>query len=62
MYRVNTPKYVPAWWIPGRHLRTLWGRFARRVVDASTRRLRWETPDGDFLELWRVDAAADARD
>ena len=57
MYRVNTPSYVPAWWIPGPHLRTLWGKFIRRVVDAPTRRIRWETPDGDFLDLLRVDAA-----
>ncbi len=57
MYRVNTPPYVPAWWIPGAHLRTLWGKFVRRVVDAPTRRIRWATPDGDFLDSWRVDAA-----
>jgi len=58
MYRVTTPPYVPAWWIPGAHLRTLWGKLARRVVDAPTRAIRWETPDGDFLDLWRVDAPA----
>ena len=58
MYRVSTPPYVPAWWVPGRHLRTLWGKFIRRVVDAPTRTIRWETSDGDFLDLWRVDAPA----
>lgn len=56
MYRVSTPPYAPAWWVPGRHLRTLWGKFIRRVVDAPARTIRWETPDGDFLDLWRVDA------
>jgi predicted alpha/beta-fold hydrolase len=30
----------------------------RRVTDAPARRIRWETPDGDFLDLWRVDADA----
>ena len=58
MYRVTAPPYVPAWWIPGRHLRTLWGKFARRVAHAPTRTIRWELPDGDFLDLWRVDAPA----
>ena len=58
MYWVTTPPYVPAWWIPGPHLRTLWGKFARRVVDAPARAIRWEMPDGDFLDLWRVDAPA----
>ena len=58
MYRVTARPYVPAWWVPGRHLRTLWGKFMRRVVDAPTRRIRWDLPDGDFLDLWRVDAPA----
>ena len=58
MYRVTTPPYVPAWWIPGAHLRTLWGKLVRRVTDAPTRAIRWELPDGDFLDLWRVDAPA----
>ena len=56
MYRVNTPPYVPAWWIPGPHLQTLWGKLVRRVIDAPARPVRWETPDGDFLDIWRVDA------
>src|SRR5688500_2588115 len=58
MYRVTVPPYVPAWWVPGRHLRTLWGKFIRRVADAPMRTVRWEMPDGDFLDLWRVDAPA----
>ena len=58
MYRVNTPPYVPAWWIPGPHLRTLWGKFLRRVVDAPAHAIRWELPDGDFLDIRRVDAPA----
>ncbi|HJQ11308.1 MAG TPA: hydrolase [Gemmatimonadaceae bacterium] len=49
--------YSPAWWIPGGHLQTLWGKFFRRQRPAPTRLLRWDTPDGDFLELHRVDSA-----
>jgi len=55
---VATAPYDPAWWIPGPHLRTLWGKFFRQVPETPTRRIRWDTPDGDFLDLWRVDAPA----
>jgi predicted alpha/beta-fold hydrolase len=48
--------YSPAWWIPGGHLQTLWGKLFRRQPPAPTRLLTWETPDGDFLELHRIDA------
>ena len=51
-----TLPYAPAWWIPGPHLRTLWGKFLRRHVAIPTRSVRWDTPDGDFLELVRLDA------
>ena len=49
--------YSPAWWIPGGHLQTLWGKFFRRQPQAPTRIERWDTPDGDFLEIHRVDSA-----
>ena len=58
MYRVATSPYVPAWWIPGPHLRTLWGKFFRRMPEFPVHRIRWDTPDADFLDLWRVDAPA----
>jgi predicted alpha/beta-fold hydrolase len=44
--------------LPGRHLRTLWGRLGRRLPVVATRRERLETPDGDVLELDRLDGAA----
>lgn len=56
MYRVATLSYAPAWWIPGPHLRTLWGKFLRRQVGIPTRSVRWDTPDDDFLELVRLEA------
>lgn len=49
--------YTPAWWVPGPHLRTLWGKLFRRAEPVPTRRERWETPDGDFVDLHRLDAA-----
>ena len=53
-------RYRPAWWVPGPHLRTLWGRFTRRPLRLPTRRERWTTPDDDVLELRRLDAPPDA--
>jgi uncharacterized protein len=49
--------YTPAWWVPGAHLRTLWGKLVRRPISLRTRVERWHTPDGDELELHRSDSA-----
>lgn len=46
--------YSPAWWIPGGHLQTLWGKLFRHQPPAPTVLERWDTPDGDFLELHRL--------
>src|SRR3954466_16355904 len=48
--------YSPAWWIPGGHLQTLWGKLFRNQPKAPTSLQRWETPDGDFLEVHRLNA------
>ncbi len=48
--------YRPAWWVPGGHAQTLWGKFLRPRPPLATRVERWETPDGDFLDVHRLDA------
>src|SRR5437773_10128977 len=48
--------YSPAWWIPGGQLQTLWGKLFRRQRPALTVLERWDTPDGDFVELHRLSA------
>lgn len=48
--------YRPAWWVPGRHGQTLWGRIARRHTRLPLRLERLSTPDGDQLELRRLAA------
>ncbi|MFL5594438.1 MAG: hydrolase [Gemmatimonadaceae bacterium] len=48
--------YSPAWWLPGPHARTIWGRFFRRTPPLHTRVERWDTDDGDFIDLVRLDA------
>jgi predicted alpha/beta-fold hydrolase len=50
-------RYRPAWWLPGSHAQTLWGRFARRPPRLRTVREVLRTPDGDNLELYHTDAS-----
>ena len=38
----------------------MWGKFFRRQPPAPTRIERWDTPDGDFLEIHRVDSPPEA--
>ena len=45
------PVFRPAWWLPGPHAQTLGARVLRPKGGLAVRRERWETPDGDFLDL-----------
>ena len=55
----DTPDtFRPAWWLPGPHLRTLWGRLGRRLPAVHTRRVYLSTPDDDVLELDRLDGTS----
>jgi predicted alpha/beta-fold hydrolase len=47
--------YSPSWWLPGPHARTIWGRFFRRTPPIPTRTERWDTVDGDFLDIVRLE-------
>ncbi|HUR91281.1 MAG TPA: hydrolase [Gemmatimonadaceae bacterium] len=47
-------EFSPAWYLRNRHVQTLWGKLARRLPPAPTRVERWETPDGDFIDLHRI--------
>lgn len=57
---VSRSAYRPAWWLPDRHSATLWGRLGRRepslLTDMPVSLERWDTPDGDFLEVARLAA------
>lgn len=48
--------FRPAWWVRGGHAQTLWGKFFRPRPPLPTQVERWETPDGDFLDLHRLPA------
>lgn len=53
-------EFAPAWFLRNRHVQTLWGKLARKLPPAPTRLERWDTPDGDFLELHRLEGRADS--
>ncbi len=50
--------YRPAWWL-GPHSATIWGRLVRRELEPAVRLERWDTPDGDFVEIARLAPAGD---
>lgn len=52
--------FSPAWYLRNRHVQTLWGRLARKLPPAPTRLERWDTPDGDFIELHRIAGSPDS--
>ena len=52
---VPPPSFRPAWWVPGPHAQTVYGKLVRRPRHAPTRAERWDTPDGDFLDVVRLD-------
>ncbi|MFN8573625.1 MAG: alpha/beta fold hydrolase [Gemmatimonadaceae bacterium] len=53
-------QYDPAWWLPDGHTQTLFGKFFRKRFDVPMVSERIETPDGDFLDIWRLHAASSA--
>jgi uncharacterized protein len=55
----TVPPYRPAWFVPGRHLRTLWGKFMRRRPQVATTVERWTTPDDDVLLVHRLHGSPD---
>lgn len=48
-----------AWWVPGGHCQTLWGKLVRPNRALGARSECWRTPDGDRIEIHRLDAAPD---
>jgi len=46
--------FRPAWWLPGPHLPTIWGKKMRRLSVAHDRTEVVTTPDGDHLSLARM--------
>ncbi len=56
-----SPKpYRAPWWLPGRHAQTVYPALARRRAPPPYRRVRWELPDGDFIDVDHLDGPAEA--
>ena len=51
--------YQAPWWLPGRHLQTIYARHLARNYIVRYRRERWETPDNDFIDVDWLDDAGD---
>jgi predicted alpha/beta-fold hydrolase len=43
--------YKPPWWLPGGNAQTIYARALARNYKIQYQRQRWETPDGDFIDL-----------
>lgn len=56
---MNVEPYIAPWWLPGGHLQTIYAyaRAANQLI--HYRRERWETPDGDFIDLDWLDSGND---
>ncbi|MGH7795439.1 MAG: hydrolase [Candidatus Binatia bacterium] len=55
----DSGNYIAPWWLPGGHLQTIYARSLARNYAVRYRRERWETLDGDFIDLDWLDSAAD---
>ncbi len=49
-----TSNFKAAWWLPGPHLPTIWGKMVRRQALAHDRLERIVMPDGDHLTIARM--------
>ncbi len=51
--------FRPAWWLPGPHLPTIYGKLVRELAPAPTVKAHWPTPDGDRLAVHQLPAPTD---
>lgn len=53
------PPYRAPLWLPGAHLQTVWPATLASRPSIAWRRERWETPDGDFVDVDFAEPRAD---
>jgi predicted alpha/beta-fold hydrolase len=56
---LNLEPYIAPWWLPGGNLQTIYARTLGRRYQVQYRRERWDTPDGDFIDLDWIDPVDD---
>src|SRR4051812_1135883 len=54
----STPPYTAPSWLPDRHSQTIWPALFTPRPKIHYRRERWETPDGDFIDVDLTDDVA----
>ena len=47
--------YRAPWWLPGGNAQTVYASLFAPVARPPVRRERWDTPDGDFIDVDRID-------
>jgi len=52
---LKTPGFVAPWWLINGHAQTIYGSLFSRTPPVAFRRERWDTPDGDFVDVDFVD-------
>jgi len=45
------PTYIAPWWLPSGNAQTIYARLLAGNYQVHYQRQRWETPDGDFIDL-----------
>jgi predicted alpha/beta-fold hydrolase len=55
---LTAPRFEPAWWLRNAHLQTIYGSLFAPAGRIELRRERWDTPDGDFVDVDFIDGAA----
>ena len=54
---MTSPPFQRAAWLPGPHLGTVYASVARPLPRPRFRRERWDLPDGDFVDVDRLEGA-----
>jgi hypothetical protein len=57
---LTAPRFDPPWWLRGPHAQTVYAAIAVRAPRVELRRERWDTPDGDFVDVDFLDGPAGA--
>src|SRR5512134_361226 len=53
--RLSSTSYSAPWWLPGGNAQTVYAALAAPRPRVAYRRERWDTPDGDFIDLDWID-------
>ena len=57
---MSAPAFAAAPWLRNAHAQTIYASIAAPAPHVAYRRERWDTPDGDYVDVDFVDGPADA--